>query len=234
MFNTTSNQVLKIHKGDDSGFFSLFINKGTKQRPIQYKFYSELSVAKAPEDLKVQLNKQVFQSQIINDGFFDFEYNYLYDEKGRRIGDLGWYFNGNKVELSAYGISYIGKQMVEDHIIIAQFKEHVSEVYLYILDINADLDDWIIKKTFFSAGEVMTEFARCDYGTLDEMEETVDRDHNIKLHLSAEDTAGLKAGEYNYQIRARLYIKEKDEYVVNTITNRLPLYVVDGEDSTVW
>lgn len=89
MFDITTNQVIKIHKGDSSSKFSLFLNMGTAYEPIQYKFYPKLSVSTAPDDLDIDIDSEKFYAQIKEDGFYDFEYNYLYDSKGQKIGIKG-------------------------------------------------------------------------------------------------------------------------------------------------
>jgi len=236
MFDVTSNQVIKIHKGDDSSQFTLFVNQGTESEPIRYKFLPWLSIYNSPEDLEIEFDTDLFYKKVYKkDGLYDFEYNYLYDKKGERIGELGWYLNQELVELSDYGIVITdGKPAIFDHITIALCKEHASEVYIYILDLYSDLDQWIVKKTFSTNGEVFTEFADCRIGTLDDVRENINEDGDMVLTFDAEDTAYLRAGEYCYQIRAKLYDIVKDKYTINTITNRLPFYVVDGEDSVVW
>lgn len=61
--------------------------------------------------------------------------------------------------------------------------------------------------------------------------ETVDEENRILLSIDSEDIQNLKAGEYCYQIKANIYDPQEDKYITQTVTPRLPFYVIDGEDA---
>lgn len=235
MFEIAKNQIIKLHKGDDSGVFPLLLNQGTKLAPIPYKVYPAFSILESPKELVISTNADLFFQKENKDGFHDFEYNYLFNEQGTKIGPLGWYLNKEKINLEDYGIIIEeGFPQVKDHIVIAQFVSYTTEVYLYIVENYASLDEWLIKKTFISSGETITEFADERIPTIWKEAKTVDKYNNMLLSFTSEDTQCLDPGEYLYQIKAKLYDLNEDEYILNTVTNRLPFYLVDGEDSTLW
>ena len=105
MFEIAKNQVIKIHKGDDSGYFPLYINQGTRYDPKPFMVYPNVFIARASEHLEFSFDTKIFSKKEKQDGFFDFEYNYLYDDLGKRIGNKGWYLNKQPVDLSDYGIT---------------------------------------------------------------------------------------------------------------------------------
>lgn len=60
---------------------------------------------------------------------------------------------------------------------------------------------------------------------------TVDEENRVLLSIESEDIQCLKAGEYCYQIKVNFYDPQENKYITQTITPRLPFYVIDGEDA---
>ena len=141
MFEITKNQIIKIHKGDDSGYFPLYINQGTRYEPKPFIVYPGVFITRASEHLEFSFDDKIFSKKEKQDGFFDFEYNYLYDDLGKRIGNRGWYLNKQPVKLSDYGIKLYNEAEISDHIVIVQNKKNPTEVIFYILEPYADLDE---------------------------------------------------------------------------------------------
>lgn len=234
MFEIAKNQIIKIHKGDDSGYFPLYINQGTRYDPKPFMVYPSVFIARASEHLEFSFDTKIFSKKEKQDGFFDFEYNYLYNDSGKRIGNKGWYLNKQPVDLSEYGITLYTEAEIWDHIVIVQNNKNPTEIVLYILEIHASLDEWLIKKTFLSTNETYTEFAPPYTSTICVDRETIDEENRILLSIDSDDIRDLNAGEYCYQIKANIYDPQEDKYITQTITPRLPFYVIDGEEAMLW
>ena len=100
MFETTSKLDIKIHKGDNSGKFILYLNGGDRLRPIPYKFQKPIDIIEAKESWDISIDKDQFIAKTIEDRQYDFEY-------GSLDSQIGWFLDRQLVKLADYGITFI-------------------------------------------------------------------------------------------------------------------------------
>ena len=112
------------------------------------------------------------------------------------------------------------------------------ELYFYIYYKN-DFDNPILKKTFKDNGEIITEKSD-GYKNIEENINNINENQDFIVRLKPEDTNDLNEGSYIYQIKALIVDKdvepvENEEgqftytYIINTVTNRLPIYIIDDD-----
>ncbi|WP_300924506.1 hypothetical protein [uncultured Clostridium sp.] len=72
-----------------------------------------------------------------------------------------------------------------------------DEVYLAIMEPNQPFEDALVKKVFTN--------------------KDLNNHGDIKLEINHDDTRCLEPGKYFYQIKARLYDREKEKFDINTV-----------------
>lgn len=224
MFEITSNQVIKISKGDDSGTFNVRINKGTSLEPIQHKFYSSTEVYYCPKDLNIIFDANIFCQKVSTDGIYKFEYNWLFDNDGKRVGSLGWYLADEKVSLSDYGLQCTTTPHAGDSFIIYNYKEHPDELQLSVFHINDEPENFILQKIYRTNSEIITNYKFKSSTT--KQKQTVDN-NAIVCSFERADTDWMHPGEYLYQIKAKIYNKETEQYEISTIISKHS-FIVEG------
>ena len=100
MFETTSKLDIKIHKGDNSGKFILYLNGGDRLHPIPYKFHNTVDILEAKSSWDININKEQFISKTTVDRQYDFEYGTLNSQ-------TGWFLDRQLVQLADYGITFL-------------------------------------------------------------------------------------------------------------------------------
>ena len=90
------------------------------------------------------------------------------------------------------------------------------EVYFYIMNINQNPSCPVKKLTFTSDEDLYVD------------QNTGKSNGDMLIKLSHDDTADMPEGEYRYQIKAKL-LDTDGEYIINTVTNRLPFFVIDTD-----
>lgn len=88
------------------------------------------------------------------------------------------------------------------------------EVYFYIMKINQNPECPVIKLTFTSDEDLYVDASG-------------HTDGDMMIKIRHEDTADIPEGEYRYQVKAKIKDLNGD-YVINTVTNRLPFYILDS------
>lgn len=108
-------------------------------------------------------------------------------------------------------------------------------LFFYIFIPNSINYEFVMKKTFGTDGNIITEF--CDDkspSTTSDNTNIIDDNGNIIVRLTEDDTMKIFPGQYKYQIR----VKVKDEtgnLVLKTVTNRKDFYVIEDDYSNrVW
>lgn len=225
MFDILVNKTIKISRGDDSARFPLFLNKGTHLAPIRYELSPDITIkvtsySKTFSNVKVDQEK--FMSVLPDVGIYSFYFRKYY-----------WYFNGELINLSDFGISYEGQPQNEDSITVI-FTRDETEIYFYIMDHNVkNTEDYIVKKTFKKNGEIISQYKnKPPFKYVDE--NIINENGDFMLRIDGRDTENLPGSEYLYMIKAKVFDSDLQKYVLNTVTNKLPLYVIDDEFDRSW
>ena len=112
------------------------------------------------------------------------------------------------------------------------------ELYFSIYYRN-DFDNPILKKTFKDNGEIVTEKLN-GYKSVKTGVDNINDNNDFIIRFEPEDTNDLNEDSYVYQIKALIIDKdvepvENEEgqltytYIINTVTNRLPIYIIDDD-----
>jgi len=99
MFKITTNREIKINKGDDSGKFPLFINRGTPSNPLRYEFL--------PRDVELTVHSQRIKSATVDIVKFKKKFSTNGDYTFTYLSD-GWNYLGNQFDIDSVGIKYAG------------------------------------------------------------------------------------------------------------------------------
>lgn len=93
------------------------------------------------------------------------------------------------------------------------------ELYFYIMHVNQNPDCPIKQLTFTSDDNLYID------------PQTGKPNGDILIRLKTTDTADLPEGEYRYQVKAKIIDESQENlgYSINTVTNRLPLIIVDSD-----
>ena len=112
------------------------------------------------------------------------------------------------------------------------------ELYFSIYYRN-DFDNPILKKTFKDNGEIVTEKSN-GYKSVKTGVDNINDNNDFIVRFEPDDTNDLNEDSYVYQIKALIIDKdvepvENEEgqftytYIINTVTNRLPIYIIDDD-----
>ena len=270
MFNIINNKQIKISRGDDSGRFPLFLNKGTHLTPIRYQAESDIIVTvsfsnwgfrgtdeieyddsvptkqdlinyyspaikvgytvKVVQDESrakrttyytyteklVEVDDDKFKKVVQKNGLYSFYFKQYY-----------WYLKGNIIRLDDYGIKMVGLPENEDTINV-KYDSNQIEVYFYIFHRNGGADDFLVKKTFSTSGLITTQYKhkapRKEY-----VDNIINENGDMMLQIDSEDTKDFQHGEYLYMVQVKVPDPETHKPVLNTITNKIPFYILDDE-----
>lgn len=214
MFTIDSNQVIRISKGDDSGNFSLFVNKGSEFEPIRHEFYYNIECI-YPEYVNVKVDKNIWESKITETGTYSFYWN-----------KKKWYLNGEEVSLSDYGITIddISKLVNEDTIVVL-YHNFIEEIYFYIFEHNHDCEDFLVKKIFTTEGKIITN-NRFGPSRIEKDQKIINDNRDVLLRLDAQDTKCLECDSYLYTVKSKLYDIENKKYYINTLMKSAGLYII--------
>ena len=117
------------------------------------------------------------------------------------------------------------------------------ELYFSIF-YKKDFDNPVLKKTFKDNGEIVTEKSSGDVYTKKGC--TINENNDFVITLESEDTNDLDEGSYIYQIKALIIDKDVEPeesedgeltytYIINTVTNRLPIYIIEDDyNRRIW
>lgn len=117
------------------------------------------------------------------------------------------------------------------------------EVYFYIFE-KKNCTTPILEKIFRDNGEIVTK--KPDSETLKTGINNINKENDFVIRLYPEDTSDIPEGGYIYQIKAKLIDTSipitKDEegndvysYEINTVTNRLPIYIIEDDyNRRIW
>lgn len=222
MFKVYKDQTIQITRGDSSGEFSLFINQGSKLHPLRHEFSQRLRGV-CTHDLEFDLAETKWRLKIKNSGTYSFYY---------LNGD--WYFNNEKVNLADYGITLAVGTPVNEDTITVFYHHYIEELEFYIYYPNQVGDKYMVKKTFKTDGSVTTEYGFPKESRFKMGHKFWDENNDFVFYLDGEDTECLPQGEYHYQIIARIYDKDTNSYIRNTVTHRQQFLVTDDDFNREW
>lgn len=138
------------------------------------------------------------------------------------------------------------------------------EVYFYILPLHKSYNDFILKKTYKSSGEIITE--KCKSEEIETRQTSVlNNNGDFVILLDSDDTADMIPGHYIYVVRAKVLtykinspnlvksaIPNRDsdvvdfgeadymtlgydsEYMTLQITNKYDFYLLDDDINRAW
>lgn len=227
MFRLNSKQAIKLSKGDTIDF-SLFLNKGSIMEPIRYSFLKERLTVSTMTSLKISANLEKWKTSGITKGdlysftFYNGYWYITYEGAQPEIADL-----------TNYGISVEGTPEDNDVFTVDYQTPDDGFVVFYVLPINHGRD-YLLKKIIKSNGEIISKRnIRGEIITdISTGNENVDDEGNMIIKLEAEDSSFMPEGEFRYEIKAYIKSEGDSEYSVNTVTNRLPFYVIDNDYSS--
>lgn len=107
-------------------------------------------------------------------------------------------------------------------------------LYFYIFLPNSINYEFVLRKTFKTNGEIVTELMNDDDPQVTYNNDNIDPSGNIIVRLTPKDTMSILPGQYKYQIRVQV-LDENNELVLKTVTNRKDFYVIEDDYSNrVW
>jgi len=230
MFTIDTNQAIRISRGDDSGEFRLFINKGSALKPIQKELFKpfEPVVYYTPDTFEeCEVDKDVWEAKTLKiPGMYSFIYTQENDPA--KEADPHWELDGERVNLIDYGISYTlyeGCELQIDDAIQIKYESQVDEVQLIVYEINKPYEHFLFKKTFKTDGTIICE-NKCGQAYKLKDQDIIS-EGDFLLSLDARDTKMLRPDEYRYIVRSKLYNPMKEKYVINTIIGEKEFYIIE-------
>lgn len=245
MFRIDSNQVIKISKGDDVKY-PMFLNKGTLENPVRYQF-NPAKVSAESNIENVSLDSTVFMQKATEAGTYNFKF-----------ANGSWILNEqNEVTLSDYGIVIDAEYTCVDNDFINAvytFADNCEVVFVILQPNQKNKNVAVLTKVFKTDNTIHTKrMVRNDEtGKLEEEEEVTDKYDTVNkagdmiLRLQHRDTLFLPEGEYRYVIYAKIIDSDskpvineetneiEPQFIYNTVTNKLPLFIVDDEIDRFW
>ena len=82
-----------------------------------------------------------------------------------------------------------------------------SEIYMAVTEPNQPFELALIKKKYTS--------------------KDLNENGDIEISFNSEDTANVLPGKYYYQIKAKLYDEEKNDFIVNTIIPKTQFFIIE-------
>lgn len=128
--------------------------------------------------------------------------------------DTNWAIRMDKGDDISFPL-FLNRGTAKDPVRYSFEKGDGCEVYFYIMKINQNPDCPLIKLTFTSDNDLYVD----NY--------TQKPTGDMLIKIKHEDTCDIPEGEYRYQIKTKLKDLEGN-YVINTVTNRLPFYILDS------
>ena len=107
-------------------------------------------------------------------------------------------------------------------------------LFFYIFLPNSINYEFVLRKTFKTDGDTITDFENDDDPQTTSGNQNIDDKGNIIVKLTPEDTMSILPGEYKYQIRVRVR-DANNNLVLKTVTNRKDFYIIEDDYSNrVW
>ena len=107
-------------------------------------------------------------------------------------------------------------------------------LFFYIFLPNSINYEFVLRKTFKTDGDIITDFENDDDPQTTSGNQNIDAKGNIIVRLTPEDTMSILPGEYKYQLRVRVR-DENNNLVLKTVTNRKDFYIIEDDYSNrVW
>lgn len=107
-------------------------------------------------------------------------------------------------------------------------------LFFYIFLPNSINYEFVLRKTFKTDGDIITDFKNDDDPQTTSGNQNIDAKGNIIVRLTPEDTMSILPGEYKYQLRVRVR-DENNNLVLKTVTNRKDFYIIEDDYSNrVW
>ena len=107
-------------------------------------------------------------------------------------------------------------------------------LFFYIFLPNSINYEFVLRKTFKTNGDIVTEFENEEDPQTTSGNQNIDAKGNIIVKLTPEDTMSILPGEYKYQLRVRVR-DANNNLVLKTVTNRKDFYIIEDDYSNrVW
>lgn len=107
-------------------------------------------------------------------------------------------------------------------------------LFFYIFLPNSINYEFVLRKTFKTNGDIVTEFENEEDPQTTSGNQNIDNKGNIIVRLTPDDTMSILPGEYKYQIRVRVR-DANNNLVLKTVTNRKDFYIIEDDYSNrVW
>lgn len=107
-------------------------------------------------------------------------------------------------------------------------------LFFYIFLPNSINYEFVLRKTFKTDGEIITEIVDEYESEVTTGNDNIDENGNIIVRLTPNDTMSIRPGQYKYQIRVKV-LDEDNNLVLKTVTNRKDFYVIEDDYSDrVW
>lgn len=229
MFEISSNDSIKITRGDDASFI-LITDMGSKMQPIPNQYIGcSIGYKASPQSINIDHidNLSWFTSQRIP-GLYTFIYNVGY-----------WALDNLPVDLVSYGIYLVDGYIpnVGDTILINYKKGDASEelpygtcVEFYIINNNANpAEKPPLKKSFYTTGRVETLYSNSEDAIISYDYTNITNEGNFKIVLTPEDSNNILGGQYKYLFKIKYLDKGLVKYA--TISNKKDFYNVDDDFS---
>lgn len=117
------------------------------------------------------------------------------------------------------------------------------EIYFYLNNIWEPSSNYLLKKTFTSSGDRITQ-KRTEQPVVSSGHTNINEYGDMVISLDSTDTSDLEPGQYIYQVRAKvktanienpnLVIDKENEYQILTVTNRYNFYIMDDNYNEAW
>lgn len=107
-------------------------------------------------------------------------------------------------------------------------------LFFYIFLPNSINYEFVLRKTFKTDGEIITDIVGSDFPDTTYDNDNIDEKGNIIIRLTPDDTMAILPGEYKYQLRVQV-LDADNNLVLKTVTNRRDFYVIEDDYSNrVW
>ena len=107
-------------------------------------------------------------------------------------------------------------------------------LFFYIFLPNSINYEFVLRKTFKTDGEIITDVVGSDFPDTTYDNNNIDENGNIIVRLTPDDTMTILPGEYKYQLRVQV-LDADNNLVLKTVTNRKDFYVIEDDYSNrVW